>query len=89
MYYAITKKGVKTGITLPMLNKKLDAQLSEEEFRREGNDRVIQLTDSDLQFIQDKKTMSKIPIKSLYKKGDNNLILYIILALNFIILVRG
>lgn len=89
MFYAVTDTGVETGLTLQKLNKKLNSKLEKENMKKIGSDYVITLSNSDLQFIQDKKTMSKIPIQKLYKKGNEGLLIYIMLGLQLILLIKG
>ncbi len=90
MFYIITDNGIKAAKTLTQLNQKINANMQETEFQKVGSDSVVYLQKSDLAFVQDKKTMSKIPIQRLYKKSDSNsLVLYGILALQVILLIKG
>jgi hypothetical protein len=89
MFYAITENGVKQGIKMQQLNKKMDSKIEKEEMKKVGADYVIHLTQSDIQFVQDKKTMSRIPIQRLYKKGNDNLLIYLILGVQLILLIKG
>lgn len=90
MYYVITENEVVDGKDLEHVNKKLFAKLEETDFRRLGEDKIITLTAADLNFIQDKKRMSMIPMERLYKKDTTGkLILYFILALQVLSFMRG
>jgi len=89
MYYAETDNGIISGKTLKEINSKLKAQLDENEMRQLGPDRVIKITEQDLEFIQDKKRMSRIPIEKLFRKNNTlTLFIIIIMALQFIVLVK-
>jgi hypothetical protein len=90
MYYAITNYGVRTGKTLPELNKKLNGKLEDSEFTFIGSDAVVKLNSTDIDFIQDKKRMSQIMFSNFFKK-DNSVKMFAILTLifEFVILVKG
>lgn len=89
MYHVITDSGVTTGRNLKLLNKKLDTQLEDSEFKIIGSDKVCKLSNDDLTFLQDKRRLSLIPISNLYKV-DNSVkyVVYFILFLQFILLVK-
>lgn len=88
-YYAITDKGVAAASSLKKLNQSLNAELEEEELIPIGPDRLIKLTKADIEFVQDKKRMSLIPIKNLYKKSNTvTLMLTVILIMQFILMVK-
>lgn len=90
MYYVITENEVVDGKDLNQINKKLYAMLEETDFRSLGEDKIITLTTADLNFVQDKKRMSMIPMERLYKKDTTGkLMLYFILALQVLSFVRG
>lgn len=90
MIYVITDAGVTAGKSIKEVNKKLDILLENVEFRHIGSDKIVNLTNTDLEFVMDKKLMSKIPMKNLYRKKDNTgLMLLGMLILQFIILVKG
>ncbi|NLK71842.1 MAG: hypothetical protein GX285_02330 [Clostridiales bacterium] len=90
MFYAITKNELYTGKTLKDINKKLNAILDVNEFRRLGNNYIINLTDDDINFIQDTKKMSKIMVQNLFKKSDStSWLIYIIIGLQLILLLKG
>jgi hypothetical protein len=89
MVYIITDDGVLTGKTINAANKKLNAKLEDVEMVSLGADKVVKLTDNDIDFVQDKKRLSLIPISNLYK--TDNTVKYMtigILILNFILLVK-
>lgn len=89
MFYIITENGVYSGKTLNSANKKLNAKLDEVEMTSLGADKIIKLTDKDIDFVQDKKRLSLIPIANLYKT-DNTVkyMVMLILFLNFILMVK-
>lgn len=90
MFYAITKNELYIGRTLKDINKKLNAILDINEFRRLGNNYIINLSDDDINFIQDTKKMSKVMVQNLFKKSDSiSWILYVIAAMQLILLLKG
>lgn len=89
MYYIITDNGVYTGKSLSQANRKLNAKLEDTETLSLGADKVVKLTNKDIDFVQDKKRLSLIPITNLYK-SDNSMkyMVMAILFLNFILLMK-
>lgn len=78
MYYAITKFGVATGKTLGEIrtNQFIKGNVSKgkidrDEFQVVGPDYVINLTDSDLEFIQDKHKLSQIMFNNFFKTDNS------------------
>ncbi|WP_202709708.1 hypothetical protein [Sporosalibacterium faouarense] len=89
MYIVILEEDIVVANTLSKLNKKLGSKLEEQEFKKVGNNRIVKLTEKDLDFVQDKKRLATIPIKNLYSKDKTHkLILYAILFFNFITFIR-
>ena len=89
-YYVITDEKVITAKSLKMLNRKMKVKLEEEEMISCGPDKVIKITKKDLEFLQDKRNIERIPIANLYKTDQvSKWLMIAILFINFIILVRG
>lgn len=89
-YYVITDNKVITANSLRSINRKLKTKFDEEEILSCGPDKVIKITNKDLEFLQDKRNIERIPIANLYKTDQMSKWLMIaILIMNFIILVRG
>ena len=89
-YYVITDNKVITANSLRSINRKLKIKLEEKEMINCGPDKVIKVTNNDLDFLQDKRNIERIPIANLYKTDQMSKWLMIaILFINFIILVRG
>ena len=90
-YYAMTDEGVKSARTRNRLNKQLDGLLDENELYTLGPDKIVKLTAKDLEFIQDKRRMSRIPISNLYKKSNmvTNIVYLIIILLQIIAIAEG
>lgn len=89
-YYVITDSKVITANSLRSLNRKLKTKFEDEELVSCGPDKVIKVTKNDLDFLQDKRNIEKIPIANLYKTDQMSKWLMIaILIINFIMLVRG
>ena len=89
-YYVITDDKVITANSLKSLNRKLKIKLEDKEMLSCGPDKVIKVNKNDLDFLQDKRNIERIPIANLYKTDQMSKWLMIaILFINFIILVRG
>lgn len=85
MYYAITKYGVATGKTLGDIRSNQfvrgtvsKGKIDRDEFNVVGPDYVVNLTDSDLEFIQDKHKLSQIMFSNFFKT-DNSAKVFMIL----------
>lgn len=89
MFYAITEQGVKKAYTRKQLNKKLKGILETAEFKFLGRDAVTILNEKDLEFVQDKRRISQIPIQQLYKKDMTKVLIFIVMLLQFILLIKG
>lgn len=88
MFYVITEDGIKCGITINDINKKTGVTLKKEDFKRIGNDKLINLTDDDFDFIKDRKQLSRIIMSRLFKKESGQWLLYVILVIQFILLLK-
>ena len=89
MYYAITETKVCTAKSLSLLNRSMNGLMDEDEFKQIGGDRVVFLTSSDFNFVQDKRKLSTIMFGNFFKKDTlprNLMILNIILT--FIMFIR-
>lgn len=89
-YYVITDDKVITANSLRSLNRRLKIKLEDKEMLSCGPDKVIKVTKNDLDFLQDKRNIERIPIANLYKTDQmQKWIMIALLFINFIILVRG
>ena len=89
MYYAITETKVYTAKSLSLLNRSMNGLMDEDEFKQIGGDRVVFLTSSDFNFVQDKRKLSTIMFGNFFKRDTlprNLMILNIILT--FIMFIR-
>jgi len=89
MYYAITETKVYTAKSLSLLNRSMNGLMDEDEFKQIGGDRVVFITSSDFNFVQDKRKLSTIMFGNFFKKDTlprNLMILNIILT--FIMFIR-
>lgn len=69
MYYAICNSGVYSSDSLKKLNNMLNgAQLDEDEFTCLGSDKIVKLSDNDIDFIQDKRKMSRIFFGNFFRE---------------------
>lgn len=88
MYYVIKPSGVVSAPTLKLLNKRMGAHFDEDEFKITGKDFIVNMTDVDLDFVQDKHKMENLCFAGFFKKDNSakyfaliNLILTIICLL--------
>lgn len=89
-YYVITDEKVISAGSLGKINRKMKIKLDENELIPCGPDMVIKVTKKNIDFLQDKRNIEKIPIANLYKTDQmSKWIMIAILVINFIILVRG
>ncbi|MBP3284977.1 MAG: hypothetical protein J6M02_05715 [Clostridia bacterium] len=90
MFVVITPQRVVTSNTLRGINKKLNSKMELTDFKSVGTDFIVNLNDTDLDFIRDMKAMAAIPIRNLYKKDNTVLILCILnVLLSFIGIASG
>lgn len=89
MYYVLTKTRIVKGKTTKEINSQLDALLEESEYVQLGADMIINLSETDLDFVQDKKKLSSIMFGNFFKKDNTPKIVAIInLVVTFIIMMR-
>ena len=89
MYYVITKQGILANKTINGLNKKHKTAFEQAEFYSLGKDFIVQITDEDFSFLQDKKRIQNIAISKLFKKDNTNRFLLLgILILSILTQVR-
>ncbi|NLK93377.1 MAG: hypothetical protein GX273_09705 [Bacteroidales bacterium] len=68
----------------------LKSNIEELEFRQVGKDKVVSLSEIDIDFVQDKARMAAIPIKRLYKTDNSQkYIMYAVLALQIILMIKS
>lgn len=90
MFYVITKNDLIIGKSIKDINKKINTILDPNEFRRLGNNYIINLSDDDINFIQDTKKMSKIMVQNLFRKSDSiSWLIYVIIGMQLILLLKG
>jgi len=90
LYYVITKQGVIKASSIKKINNQIKGLTEKLEYTSAGKDFVCNVDNKDIEFLQDKKRLSKIAMDNLYK--TDNAIKYILIAMfimNFIILIRG
>ena len=85
MYYAVCDSGVYVSDNLKKLNNVLQAQLDEDEFTVLGADKILKITSADMDFIQDKRKMSRIFFGNFFKE-DKSIKIFAMLAAIFSIL---
>lgn len=80
MFYLITKQGVISGRTKKEVqsNVKIRGHIDYDEMKVFGPDYVINLTESDIDFIQDKRKLSQIMFNGFFK-ADNSVKVFTII----------
>jgi quinol-cytochrome oxidoreductase complex cytochrome b subunit len=86
MIYVITSTGVYSSDSLKKINDKLNASIEPDELHYFGADQVVNMTAADLDFVQDKRKLSKIMFGNFFVK-DNSAKIFGILNAVLIILV--
>lgn len=90
MFVVVTPRRVVTASSLRKINKKLNSKIELTDFKSAGTDFIVNLTDTDLDFVRDMKAMASIPIRNLYKKDNTVLILCVLnLLMTFIGIAAG
>lgn len=87
MIYIITDNGIIKGNDLNYINKKYNIALTKDELKVLGNDYVVKLTKEDIEFVKDKKKLADIPVRKLFQKDKVELLVFIVIVLQFIILL--
>jgi hypothetical protein len=67
MYYVVTDFKVYQAKSRSGLNKLIDGKIEDAEMVTIGEDKIVYLNPVNLDFVQDKKRMSQIPMSALYK----------------------
>ena len=89
-YVAITEHNVVVSSKLNKLNKKLDAKLEHKNFKTLGNDHVVILTDTDLEFCQDNRQISNQILTGLFKvKDPSRLYLIVLIILSLVSILQS
>lgn len=81
MYYVITDNEVHRFKRLKQLNKKLESKYFEEDFKRFGPDRIIQISKEDIDFKKDLAQLDQVAVSRLYKKDKTMTFLLINIVL--------
>lgn len=89
MYYVITDHKVYSAKSRGGLNKLIEGKIEDVEMKSIGEDKIVNLSAQDLDFLQDKKRLSMIPIQALYKSDNSKYLLLAVLIVQFIILLKG
>lgn len=92
MYIVINNDNVYIKKNLKELNKKLQSEFKQEEFKNYNSNYILNINNDDLDYKRDVHELNKVFINKLYKKDASNLINYafyfIILLLLVIIMAR-
>lgn len=93
MVYAITDYGVYEAETLEKLNKEMDMELNKEDFFFRGSDQVIVLSKEDIDFVQDRKQLTKIMFQNFFRKDPRPTLFFLIqvslLAVNLLMAINN
>lgn len=78
MIYVITDHGVQTAKNINDFNRRYHVLLEEAELTPVGPDRVVKVTNQDIDFIQDKYRMSNIMFGNFFRKDNSGKVLMIV-----------
>lgn len=88
MIYVITSTGVYSSDKLEKINTRLNAQIDKDELHYFGSDQIVNLTNQDIDFVQDKRKLSKIMFGNFFVKDNSAKIFGILNAiLIFLVLI--
>lgn len=88
MIYVVTDTGVICSDSLEKINKKLDAAIEKDELHYFGSDQLVVMNRADLDFVQDKRKLSKVMFGNFFVKDNSAKIFGILNAvLTFLVLV--
>lgn len=89
MFYVITTHCIYKGKTVKDVSQQIDGKLDIDEFKQVGADMIVNLSEQNLDFVQDKRKLSSIMFGNFFKKDNTPKILAIVnLIFTFFILVR-
>lgn len=78
MIYVITDHGVQSAKNVNDFNRRYHVVLEEAELTPLGPDRVVKVTNQDIDFIQDKYRMSNIMFGNFFRKDNSGKVLMIV-----------
>ena len=78
MIYVITDHGVQCAKNINDFNRRYHVLLEEAELTPLGPDRVVKVTNQDIDFIQDKYRMSNIMFGNFFRKDNSGKVLSIV-----------
>lgn len=80
MYYVVTKHGVVTGKTKKEVesNQFVKGRIDYDELNVFGSDYVVNMTERDIDFVQDKQKISQIMFQNFFKQ-DNSVKVFVII----------
>ena len=78
MIYVITDHGVQCAKSINDFNRRYHVLLEEAELTPLGPDRVVKVTNQDIDFIQDKFRMSNIMFGNFFRKDNSGKVLMIV-----------
>lgn len=81
MIYVVTDSGVISGKNLQEVNKVLKSQIDLDELKVVGSDRFINMTDKDVDFVQDKRKMSRIFFGNFFRSDTKPIKIMVIACL--------
>lgn len=90
MFICITDNFIYKNKSLDKLNKKNNFRFDLQDFKVVGSDYIINCTNKDIEFIQDKNSLYNASLSSLFRKDNSNkFILIFILLLNIVVLLSN
>lgn len=81
MIYVVTDSGVISGKNLNEVNRILKSNIDLDELKVVGSDRFINMTDKDIDFVQDKRKMSRIFFGNFFRSDTKPIKIMVIAIL--------
>jgi len=87
MYIVINNDNVYIKKNLKQLNKKLQSEFKQEDFKNYNSNYILNIDNNDLDYKRDIHELNKVFINKLYKKDSSNLINYAFFVIMLLILI--
>lgn len=81
MIYVVTDSGVITGKNLNEINRILKSEIDLDELKVVGSDRFINMTNNDIDFVRDKRKMSRIFFGNFFRSDTKPIKIMVIAIL--------
>ena len=87
MYIVVNENKITIKRTLKDLNKKLNTNFTQEEFKKYNADYILKVSNDDLDYKRDVNELSKVFVNKLYRRDFQTFINYAIYVILLIVLI--